>query len=59
MRCQRQMQVYSLVFHVYNISTHFGPLTPYDNIELGQPWAKQMLAAWRLQAITCINVGSS
>ena len=51
MHCQRQMQVYSLVLHVNNISTHFGLLTLHDNTKLAQRLARQLLADWQIQAI--------
>ena len=35
---------------------HYGLVMPYSNIDLGQHWLGQWLAAWRHQAITWANV---
>ena len=39
--------------------THFGLVTPYDDINLVQHWLRSWLAAWRHQAITWTNVDLS
>ena len=36
--------------------THWGLVTPYGVIDLGQHWLRLWLVAWRHQAITCTNV---
>ena len=36
--------------------THWGLVTPYDDIDMGQHWLQQWLAAWRHQAINRTNI---
>ena len=39
--------------------THCGLVTPYGDRDLGQPWLRKWLGAWRHQAITWTNVDLS
>ena len=42
-----------------NMLTHWGLVTPYGDVDLGQHWLRQWLVAWRHQAITWTNVDLS
>ena len=42
-----------------NVLTHWGIVTPYGDIELGQHWLRLWLDAWQHQAITWTNVDLS
>ena len=42
-----------------NVLTHFGLVTPYGDIDLGQHWLRQWHVVWRHQAITWANIDSS
>ena len=39
-----------------NVLTHWGLVTPYGDMDLGQHWLKLWLVAWRRQAISWTNV---
>ena len=41
------------------IKTHWGLVTPYGHVDLGQHWFRYWLVAWRHQAITWTNVDLS
>ena len=45
-----------VVNYTKNISTHWGLVTPYGDVDLGQHWLRYWLVAWRHQAITWTNV---
>ena len=44
-----------ILYHVKAL-THWGLVTPFGDIDLGQHWLMQWLVAWRHQAITWTNV---
>ena len=39
--------------------THCGVVTPYGDIELGQPWLRYWLVAWKHQTISWTNIDLS
>ena len=50
---------YSTLVRDHLTLTHWGLVTPFGNIDLGQHWLRQWLVAWRDQAITWTNVDLS